>query len=352
MPSETTRLMMLAVGGMFAMMLSAVPAMAQKGFAVTPKEAEKRVDVTVDGKPFTSYIWNDTLRVPTLYPLLTSTGTPITRGYPLEPRPGERVDHPHHVGLWLNYGNVNGVDFWNNSTFVAPAQQARMGTVVQKKIVKAAGGVDKGELEVETDWVMPDGSIVITEKASFTFRAGPGMRLVERTSTLTAGDKAVLMKDIKEGMFGLRVRKELELTTTNSVARVEADGKAGTARTVNNEGVTGNYRSSEGKQGADAWGTRGKWMMLTGKVKDEDITVAMLDNPKNVGFPTYWHARDYGLFAANPLGGAQFPGGTALNYSLEPKQSTTFRYQLLILNQNTTPEQMNALYEQFVRDTR
>lgn len=329
-----------------------MPAMAQKGITVVPKESEGRVDVLVDGQPFTSYIWNETLKVPTLYPLLTASGTPITRGYPLEPRPSERVDHPHHVGLWLNYGNVNGVDFWNNSTFVPADRQARMGTVVQKKIVKAAGGADKGELVVETDWIMPDGSKVIGEVASFTFRAGPGVRIVDRISVLTAEDKVVAMKDIKEGMLGLRVRKELELPTNNSVARVEADGKAGTARTVNNDGVTGNYRSSEGKEGAAAWGTRGRWMMLSGKVAEEPITVAILDNPQNVGFPTYWHARDYGLFAANPLGAAQFPNGAAMNFALQPKQSTTFRYRLIIFNQPTTPEQVEAQYKQFVDEVK
>src|SRR5262245_33708121 len=82
---------------------------------VVKNEAAQRVDVTIDGQPFTSYIWNDKLKVPVLFPLRTDNGTIITRGFPLEPRAGERVDHPHHIGLWFNYGSVNGVDFWNNS---------------------------------------------------------------------------------------------------------------------------------------------------------------------------------------------------------------------------------------------
>src|SRR5580700_6334485 len=82
---------------------------------VIANEQERRVDVTIDGKPFTSYIWPTTLKKPVLYPLRTARGTIITRGYPLEQRPGERIDHPHHAGLWFNYENVNGLDFWNNS---------------------------------------------------------------------------------------------------------------------------------------------------------------------------------------------------------------------------------------------
>jgi hypothetical protein len=326
--------------------------MAQKGISVMPNESARRVDVLVDGQPFTSYIWTDQLKVPTLYPIRTASGTPITRGFPLQPRPGERVDHPHHAGFWLNYGSVNGVDFWNNSTVVPAATQAKMGTVFHRKINKATSGADKGELEVETDWVMPDGKAIIHEVASFTFRAGPGMRMVDRVSTLTALDQ-VSLKDDKEGMLGLRVRKELEQPTNESVAHTDATGKPTTQKSVDNTGVSGQYRSSEGQVGDAAWGTRGRWMMLSGKVDQEQITLAMLDNPKNVGFPTYWHARGYGLFAANPLGQAAFSNNKeTLNFALEPKQSTTFRYRLVILDGPTSPEQVEAQYGQFVGEVK
>jgi hypothetical protein len=90
-------------------------------------EAGRRVEVLLDGRPFTSYIWPTTLKKPTLFPLRSAKGTVVTRGYPLEPRKNERVDHPHHVGLWLNSGDVNGLDFWNNSDAIKPDQQPKMG---------------------------------------------------------------------------------------------------------------------------------------------------------------------------------------------------------------------------------
>src|ERR1700688_1109500 len=71
--------------------------------SVVANEQERRVDISIDGQPFTSYIWPITLKKPVLYPLRTAKGTIITRGFPLEQRPGERIDHPHHAGLWLNY---------------------------------------------------------------------------------------------------------------------------------------------------------------------------------------------------------------------------------------------------------
>jgi len=353
MPAQLPYLGVLTFALIIASGLGAAPTTPDKGVTVVPNEAVRRVDVLVDGQPFTSYIWPDTLKVPVLFPLRTASGTVITRGFPLEPRPGERVDHPHHVGLWLNYGNVNGVDFWNNSTALPAEQQAKMGTVVHRRIVKASGGADQGELEVEMDWMMPDGRPILHETADFIFRFAPGRRVVDRISTLTALDKPVVFKDDKEGMLALRVRRELEQPSNEAITFTDAAGRPTTVAAMDNTGVSGLYRSSEVKTGDAVWGTRGRWTMLSGKVGQEAVTLVMLDHPRNVGFPTYWHARGYGLFAANPLGQEFFSNGKEkLNFTLQPNQSATFRYRLLILNAPATPDQVEALYHQFVDEVK
>src|SRR6266498_752763 len=121
--------------------------------AVVPREALRRVDITIDGKPFTSYIYPTTLKKPTLYPLRAASGTVVTRGWPLEPRPGERVDHPHQVGLWFNHGDVNGLDFWNNSDAISAARADKMGTIVHRAVRHVQSGQGEGTLEVTTEWV-------------------------------------------------------------------------------------------------------------------------------------------------------------------------------------------------------
>ena len=328
--------------------LHADPASLNKVVTVVPNEAARRVDVLVDGRPFTSYIWPDSLKKPTLFPLRTASGTLITRGYPLEPRPGERVDHPHHVGLWFNYGNVNGVDFWNNSTALPAAQQSKMGTVVHRRIVRVSGGRDQGELVVEMDWLMPGGQTILHEHTDYLFHAGPGLRVVDRIATLTALDQPVVFKDDKEGMLGLRVRRELEQPSTEAVTFTDASGRPTTVATLDNTGVSGLYHSSEGKTGDAVWATRGRWVTLSGKVKDEDITLAMFDHPGNPGFPTHWHARGYGLFAANPLGEEIFTHGKEkMNFTIPPNQSATFRYRLVIFDSAATTNQVEAQYRQF-----
>jgi Family of unknown function (DUF6807) len=327
--------------------------MSSRSIHLVPNEPAKRVDVFVDGQPFTAYTWTEKLKVPVFYPLRTASGTVITRGFPLEPRAGERTDHPHHTGWWLNYGNVNGADFWNNYITLSPDQVGKMGTVVHRKIVRTSDGTDCGELDVQMDWVMPDGSVILQEATKFVFHAGKNLRAVDRISTLTALDKPVVFKDDKEGMLGLRVRRELEQPSNESQTFTDASGHPTTVKVMDNTGVTGLYRSSEGKTGDAVWGTRGRWATLSGTVSNEPITIAILDHPANPGFPTYWHARGYGLFAANPLGQASFSQGKEkLNLTLRPKESVTFRYRLLILNAPTTPEEIETQYRKFVSEVK
>ena len=333
--------------------LAATVQAQEPGVRFVSNEANRRVDVLIDGQPFTAYIWPEKLKVPVLYPLRTAQGTIVTRGFPLDPRPGERVDHPHHAGFWLNYGNVNGVDFWNNSVALPPEQQRKMGTVVQRRIVHATGGTNSGELEVEMGWLMPNGQPILREDTKFVFHAGPNLRAVDRITTLTALNQRVVFQDDKEGMLGLRVRRELEQPSNEPLVFTDASGRPTTVKLMDNTGVTGVYRSSEGKTGDAVWGTRARWTMLTGKVNEEPVTLAILDHPRNTGFPTYWHARGYGLFAANPLGQAIFSNGQEkLNFTLEPKQSVTFRYRLLILTGPVTPEQVEGQYRRFVDEVK
>jgi hypothetical protein len=300
---------------------------------VKVNEAANRVDVTIDGKPFTSYIWPSTLKKPVLYPLRTAKGTVVTRGFPLDPRKGERVDHPHHVGLWLNHGDVNGLDFWNNSDAIKPADAAKMGTIVHRRIVSARSGADEGELVVETAWLTHDTKQLLTETTRFVFRGGADSRTIDRTTTLTALDQPVTFRDSKEGLLGMRVRRELEQPADKPEIFTDASGKSTNVPVLDNTGVSGKYVSSEGKEGDAVWSTRAKWTLLGGVVEGEPVTVAILDHPSNTGYPTHWHARGYGLYAANPLGDKQFNEPTSFDFALKPGASVTFKYRVVILSE-------------------
>jgi hypothetical protein len=317
---------------------------------VVPHEADRRVDITVGGKPFTSYVWPTTLKKPVLYPIVTSKGVVVTRGYPLDPRPNERIDHPHHAGLWFNYGDVNGLDFWNNSDAIKADQAPKMGSIVHKSIRGSKSGAGEGTLDVTEEWVDHTGKKLLREDTHFIFHAKDGVRSIDRITTLTALDGTVNFTDNKEGVIGLRVAKQLEHPSLKPEVFTDASGRVTNVPRLDTAGVHGHYVSSEGKQGDDVWGTRGKWAMLTGDVSGAPVTLAILDHPKNVGYPTYWHARGYGLFAANPLGQkAMSNGKEELNFKLAPGASTTFRHEILVIDGTASAADIEKHYTSFTK---
>src|SRR6266481_3412385 len=269
---------------------------------VAVNEKDRRVDVSVDGQPFTSYIYPTTLKKPVLYPLRTAKGTLVTRGYPLEPRPGDRVDHPHHAGMWFNYGNASGFDFWNNSEAIKAEDAPKMGNIRHRAITLAKSGTEQGELEIDADWITGKRQAILKEHTRFVFRGGRDFRSIDRITTLKAVGEKVVFNDDKEGVLGMRVARNLEAPSDKPEVFTDAKGNPTTVAKLDNTGVNGSYLTSEGKKGDAAWGTRGRWCNLSGQLGDEPVTITILDHPANPGFPTYWHARGYGLFAANPLG--------------------------------------------------
>jgi hypothetical protein len=340
---------------MFA--ISAFAAGAGKGVQVIPDEANRRVDITIDGKPFTSYIWPTSLKKPVLYPLIMEQGITVTRGYPLEPRPNERVDHPHHAGLWFNYGNVNGFDFWNNSGAIKPEARSRMGTILHTRIVSTKSGADSGELVVESAWITGENKPILNQTTHYLFTRRNHARVIDQSITLKALDHAVFNDD-KEGLLGLRVARWLESPDEKGGVFTDANGNptqvaAAPVDPSAPNPATGQYRTSEGALGGAAWGTRGRWCALTGHDGGHEASIAIIDHPSNPGYPTYWHARGYGLFAANPLGRSIFdPKQPAFNFTLEKNHAVTFRYRVILSPHTADVEELNREADSFAAASR
>jgi len=307
---------------------------------------ENRVEVMIDGREFTSYWWHPTICKPVLYPVRTAKGTTVTRNYP--PMPNEADDHPHHVGIWFNYGNVNGLDFWNNSVAIEPAKKPKFGAIRHRDIKTVKNG-KKGVLVVACEWVDNDGKVLLDEETCFTFSAKGDLRIIDRETKLTARTD-VDFKDNKEGCIAIRVTTPLQLPSSIKKKKFTDDHGVVT-EVVGGEGANGDYLSSEGKTGDAVWGTRAKWVKLFGKFGDENADVVIIDHPKNPGYPTHWHARNYGLFAGNTLGQKVFSKGKLeLNYKLAQGESTNFNYRILINGGPTLSEdKIEAQFKDFAK---
>jgi hypothetical protein len=318
---------------------------------VSFKNGKTSVDVSVGGKPFTSYFFpgKNVLKKAVLFPLISAKGTTITRGYPMAPRAGERVDHPHHVGMWLNYEDVNGFDYWNNSTnIIASLQTHKMGTIVHSSIIKQ--DAKQGLLVVSADWIDNDGKgqKVLQEKTTYVFSGTADSRTVDRITTLTAVADQVLFKDVKDGMFAIRVARQLEIPSNKPDVFTDAHGVETKVPVMDNTGVSGDYLSSEGVKGEAVWSTRAKWMNLHGEMDNHPISVTIFDHPSNVSYPSYWHARGYGLFAVNPLGAKVFSNGKdERNLTLKKGESVTFRYRTLITDRLNTKDELDKIQAEF-----
>lgn len=313
------------------------------------KESERRVDVLVDGKFFTAYIWPEDVMKPVLYPVCTAEGTKVTRGFPIEPREGERSDHPHHVGIWFNYGDVDGLDFWNNSPAIPAEKKHRYGTINHLRVEQLSDGKGEGTLITAAEWKSPTGETLLTEKSEYHFIAKGKTRIIDRVTTLTAGEKKVDMKDNKEGAFAIRVARELELPSNKPAKLTDAHGNPTDVPVMDNSIVSGDYLSSEGVTGGGVWGKRARWMNLHGNFGEEKVALVICDHPKNPGYPTYWHARGYGLFAANTFGWSVFTKGKQkFNFSIPANESVTFRYRVIVHSgSELTVEQINGFADKF-----
>jgi len=329
-----------------------LPAYSQQtGFRFLDNIDKKQIDLVYNNQLLTGYSYGDSVMKPVLFPINTVSGTTVTRGFPLAPRPGERVDHPHHTGLWLNYESVNGLDFWNNSTAIPYDKRSKYGSIIHQKIIKAEStGKNKATLVVAAQWKNKAAETLLTEITTYLFEVRKNEFIIDRITGLTCVVDKVIFKDVKDGLIAIRVARELELPSDEPQTFVDDKGNYTAVPKIDNTGVTGEYISSSGLTGNNVWGTRGNWVSLQGTIRNKPISVTIIDHPKNPGYPTYWHARGYGLFAANPLGQNIFSNGKEqLNLSLQKNESVIFKYRIVISEEKLLPAAITKLSKEFSR---
>lgn len=309
-------------------------------------ESNQKVDVYFDDSYFTSYMYPDDMEKQVLYPIVTASGKEITRGYPIHPRPFERTDHPHQVGLWLNFGNVNGLDFWNNSFAIKPEEKHRYGSIKFREIVET--NPITGTLITRSDWVNNDGEVLLNEKSTFVFNEENGIRTIDRTTELTA-QMQVTFTENKEGLLGMRMDRAFEEPATEPDIFLDANGNVTEVPVLNNEGVNGVYRNAEGLTGGEVWGKRSPWVALRAEKEGEVISVVMFDHPDNPNYPAWSHARGYGLFAMNNLAGrAVDKDAPSVKITLKEGEKITFRHRVAI-GGDLFDDQIENIANNFIR---
>jgi hypothetical protein len=246
-------------------------------------KTQDRVRVEIGGQLFTEYIFKGG-PVPYLYPVLAPDGTALTRDFPMKEVEGEEQDHTHHRSLWFTHGAVNGVDFWQDVPKRGFVLSESVGFAIERGV---------GIIRARNKWEGPDKTLHCTDETTIRFRAVPGGRLIDYEVTIKAlPDKPLVLGDTKEGSMAVRVAQWL--TPPHQFARKDSVGSTGTL--VNDAGA----------KNGDVWSKKSTWIDNFGTKGGKIYGIAMFDHPRNPRHPTWWHARTYGLLAANPFGQRDF----------------------------------------------
>lgn len=311
---------------------------------------ENKIYVYISDQLFTCFLYPDTLEKPVLCPIMASNGLAVTRGFPLKPIEGEPTDHPHHIGLWFNYENVNGLDFWNNSYAIPQGKKQLYGWIKTDSVTEIKSGT-KGVLAYHANWTNQRNEVLLEETTRYEFSGMGHERCIDRITVLKA-DTEVTFNDAKDGLLGLRLAHELQIPTTQTKKFTDDKGNVTEVKGGIDKIANGNYITSEGKVGDSAWSTRGVWCKVYGKMGNDSVSIAIIDHPGNPNYPTFWHARGYGLFAANPLGEKIFTNGKSVkNLKLAKGKSVVFCYRVIVQDGagTLTTEQLNKLAGEFAK---
>jgi Family of unknown function (DUF6807) len=264
------------------------------------------VTVYFDTEVMTEFVYNMYAK-PILWPLRGPGGVTLTRDWPMKPdTDGESKDHPHHKSVWFTHGAVNGVDFWSEND--------KAGKVVTQAVTKAAIEDGAAVIESKNNWIAPGGKVVCTDVTTIRCGLEGETRFLDFEISITASSGDVTFGDTKEGTMAIRTRPELNLEANKLAA----------GQCVNSEGVTGKA----------LWGQKARWVDYWAPIQGKVLGIALLDHPGNLRHPTTWHAREYGLIAANPFGLHDFSKGkepkNAGDFILKAGQSQKWRYRLLL----------------------
>ncbi len=286
-------------------------------------EKSDRLRVELNNVLFTEYHFANVPR-PVLYPVFGPGHISMTRDWPMRDSANEEKDHPHHRGLWFTHGSVNGVDFWT--------ENGKFGKIVHDKFTKIDSGKE-GVIRSENKWISADGKVICRDQRSLIIHGNTNPRILDFNITITASEGDLVFGDTKEGSMAFRVNESMRLKPN------EFNKSKQLGQIFQNTGVTG----------AETWGKRAAWTEYHGPINGQMVGVAMFDHPKNPRHPTWWHVRDYGLFAANPFGVHDFeqkPKGEG-DLKVPAGQSVTFRYRFVLHDGDEQHANISELYKEY-----
>jgi hypothetical protein len=312
--------------------LAGLPGRGQSEAVAFERQGDS-IKVLIGGKLFSTYNFDPKMAKAFFQPLRDANGVVITRGFPTGDTVPAGHEHdksiePHQRDMYFGHGSINGYDFWSEEVFAkyyGASHPSNFGRMVFRKIEEMKGGPSSGTIRAAFDLEGPDRKPFAEEIQEFTFSGDGNSRVIDCAITFRASHGPVKFGDTKEGSFALRLAPELD---------------APTGTMVNSEGGVGE---------SQIWGKRANWVDVDGVIDGHSLGVAVFDSPKSFRHPTYWHARGYGLLAANPFGLSFFFNDPHQDgsYTIPAGQSIQFRYRVFIHDGNYQQAHVADKYSEY-----
>jgi len=300
---------------------------------LTLKQTDTGYEIWIGDQLFAGYITGFG-GAPIVYPIVGPTGKHMTRDFPMmRGYEGARTGHPHQRSLWFTHGDVNGLDFWQVAGSAINDIRYTRYRIVHQRFVKAESDGKTATIVTENNWIGENDQVLCRDLRTLRFSVTENKRILDFDITITTDQEQVVFGDTKEGSFGIHVPEQMTVRFGQGGQNFDHGG-----RYINAEGLVGEL-TAEGRLNEQAWGKRSAWVTYYGELEGEQLGITILNHPSSFRFPTYWHVRGYGLFAANPFGVGDFenesqggdrtvPRGAGA-YTLPRGEAITLRYRVL-----------------------
>ncbi|HTU47250.1 MAG TPA: PmoA family protein [Bryobacteraceae bacterium] len=300
------------------------------------ERSQDKIEIVIDGRPFTTYYFSSATAKPYLMPLRTASGAVVTRGFPVvndvsAGNPKGSSFEPHQRPLFFGHGDFDGLDFWQEPVFdkyyTDHGHQA-YGHMRLKAIENADAAEDSATVRARFTLNSPNNRVIGEETQSFTFGGDAQTRTIDCEFVLYATNGPLDIGDTKEGTFGIRLAPELSAPDVHM---------------LNSNGAVGEKA---------IWGKPADWVSYSGDIDGKPVSVTVFDSPKSFRHPTTWHARAYGLFAANPFGLREFTKDPNKDgsWTIPEGKSLLFRYRVVIRDGEFPASEIGEAYRHYANE--
>lgn len=255
---------------------------------ITAEKVGSKINVSINDKFFTSYIFSGDEKYPFFYPV----NGPVSGGSVTSMR---NAVYPHHTSLFFGCDMVNGGNYWQEGL-----QRGKI-ISVNAEILKQGG--DTVIIADECIWSRPGAISPIKDSRRYIITS-PSEKIsiidVEiRMETLTD----VTINKTNHSLFSARMAADLSVTSGGTM--------------VNAEGV----RSEK-----ETFGKRSAWIDFYGKRGNTIEGLAILQHPSNPWYPSPWFTRDYGFISPTPM---YWPENDKETF-LEKGTALNLRYRVIV----------------------